>query len=198
MSCILGCVTRCRSASVQRRYNQFAVAASTHDSVRKIQRDKEKSFNQEVNNVEKIIECRRNVKDEAEKLFKVKEVEWNSRLETIERQKRQQQQQQQQHQQQQQPQTTPQSTRPSANVKADSKRESRPRTKARVSIESAVESTRGGGGRGGGGGGRGASPTLPPVDDDMKPTADHHASSLSISERSSRNSGNTLANWSAA
>jgi len=194
MSCILGCVTRCRSASVQRRYNQFAVAASTHDSVRKIQRDKEKSFNQEVNNVEKIIECRRNVKDEAEKLFKVKEVEWNSRLETIERQKRQQQQQQQQHQQQ----TTPQSTRPSANVKADSKRESRPRTKARVSIESAVESTRGGGGRGGGGGGRGASPTLPPVDDDMKPTADHHASSLSISERSSRNSGNTLANWSAA
>jgi len=138
--------------------------------------------------VEKIIECRRNVKDEAEKLFKVKEVEWNSRLETIERQTRQ--------QQQQQPQTTPQSTRPSANVKADSKRESRPRTKARASIESAVESTRGGGGRGGGG--RGASPTLPPVDDVMKPTADHHASSLSISERSSRNSDNILANWSAA
>jgi len=194
MSCILGCVTRCRSASVQRRYNQFAVAASTHDSVRKIQRDKEKSFSQEVNNVEKIIECRRNVKDEAEKLFKAKEVEWNSRLETIERQKRQQQQQQ---QQQKQPQTTPQSTRPSANVKADSKRESRPRTKAWASIDSAVESVLGGGG-GGRGGGRDSSPTLPPIDDDMKPTGDYHASSLSISERSSRSSGNTLANWSAA
>ena len=131
---------------------------------------------------------------QAEKLFKAKEVEWNSRLETIERQKRQQQQQQ----QQEQPQTTPQSTRPSANVKADSKRESRPRTKARASLDSAMESILDGGAAVGGGGGRGASPTLPPIDDDMRPTEYHQASSLSISERSSRDSGNTLANWSAA
>ena len=54
------------------RYNQFAVAASTHDSIRKIQRDKEKSFNQEVNNVEKIIECRRNVKDEVSSIMSMR------------------------------------------------------------------------------------------------------------------------------